>query len=393
MNLIPTKCLVIALTLTCANVHAKGIAAVKAQSYHDDAKASVFMFESVSATSAIITFQIKGQKPYSIIKSDKVVYVEVIDRIGDITKDSDIEPYRKSLKECEVFTSKYTKSKPLLTPYIEMISGVVEKYDRGMAKKNGEWVEKYLLASANTTRVDASVRWKMLTLENGNSYDNVFLKNHDPSGITISHSTGGRKIPYEELPADIQDELGGFDPQAAEAFREDERQAQLKAQKLASRRAAASKRKGWRQLPLSERYSITNNDKKYRNASFRYEDFFHLEKEVKHAVASQMLTKDDEEKKISLLPKGGRLIVTVYARSIGAANSKYFTVIIHDSSGREIARVKGSDSTANVPSRHDRRWWNLMLINLDEDIADGIKIRVANTLSNGFYDFEITPNL
>ena len=142
MNLLPMKCLVIALALTCANVHAKGVAAVKAQSYHDDAKASVFMFESVSATSVIITFDIKGQKPYSIIKSDKLAYVEVVDRIGDITKDSDIEPYRKSLKECEVFTSKYTKSKPLLTPYIEMISGVVEKYDSGLVRRSGKWVTK-----------------------------------------------------------------------------------------------------------------------------------------------------------------------------------------------------------------------------------------------------------
>jgi type II secretory pathway pseudopilin PulG len=254
-------------------------------------------------------------------------------------------------------------------------------------------MERESLASANATRVDPLARWKTLTLKNGDSYDNVFLKNHDPSGITISHSNGGRKIPYEELPADIQDELGGFDSQVAEAFREDERQAQLKAQKLASHRVATSKRKRWRQLPVSERYSITNNDKKSGYASLRYEDFYHLEKEVKHAVASQVLTKDDEEKKISLLPKGGRLIVKVYARSIGAANSKYFIVIIHDSSGREIARVKGSDSTASVPSRYDRRWWNLILIDLDEDIGDGIKIRVVDTLSNGFNDFEITPNL
>jgi hypothetical protein len=130
------------LVLLATDICAKGLGVVKAQSYHDDATANVFVFESVSTTSAIVTFNIKGQKPYSVAHSDKVAYVDLIDRIGDITRDSDISPYRKSVQECKAFAGNYIKSKALLTPYIEMISEVVEKYDAGMVKKDGEWIEK-----------------------------------------------------------------------------------------------------------------------------------------------------------------------------------------------------------------------------------------------------------
>ena len=142
MNLLPMKCLVIALALTCANVHAKGVAAVKTQDYHADSSASLFVFESVELTNAIITFNIKGRKPYSVTKNNSVAYVDVIDSIGDITNDSEILPYRSSIKECEMFTSKYTKSKPLLAPYIKMISDVVEKYDNGLVRRSGKWMTK-----------------------------------------------------------------------------------------------------------------------------------------------------------------------------------------------------------------------------------------------------------
>jgi hypothetical protein len=120
------------LALMVTDIYAKGLGVVKAQSYHNDATANVFVFESVSATSAIVTFNIKGQKPYSVVHSDKVAYVDLIDRIGDITNDYDIQPYKKSVTECKAFAGKYRKSEPLLTPYIEMIAGVVKKYDAGM---------------------------------------------------------------------------------------------------------------------------------------------------------------------------------------------------------------------------------------------------------------------
>lgn len=230
--ILPMKCLVIAVTLTCANVHAKGVAAIKAQSYHADSSASVFVFESVESNSAIITFDIKGQKPYSITKSDKLAYVEVIGSIGDITDESEISPYRNSIKECEVFASKYTKSQPLLTPYIEMISGVVGKYESGMVKKDGEWIEKYLLASKALKPKDSdpSVKWKTLTLDYGKTYQNVSLLKKMPHQISILHDGGAVRVPYEHLTSDTQKELGGFDPEkAAEARKRDSEAKQLDA--------------------------------------------------------------------------------------------------------------------------------------------------------------------
>jgi hypothetical protein len=207
------------LVLLATDICAKGLGVVKAQSYHDDATANVFVFESVSTTSAIVTFNIKGQKPYSVVHSDKVAYVDLIDKIGDITNDYDIQLYKKSVAECKAFAGKYRKSEPLLTPYIEMIAGVVQKYDDGMVKKSGEWMERGSLRVENQKKPNNAIKWETLTLRDGKTYRNVQILEKMPHGISIMFDNGAARIPYEKLSSQTQKELGGFDEQEAQEAR------------------------------------------------------------------------------------------------------------------------------------------------------------------------------
>ncbi len=53
------------------------------------------------------------------------------------------------------------------------------------------------------------------------TYTGVSLTSTDPDGISIAHSGGVAKIPFEKLPPDLQTKFG-FDPQKAADFRKQE---------------------------------------------------------------------------------------------------------------------------------------------------------------------------
>ncbi len=61
-----------------------------------------------------------------------------------------------------------------------------------------------------------------LTTTKNRTYEKVEIREVTPSGIKIRHDAGTATIPYNELPANIQKQLGGFDPQAAEEHKNKE---------------------------------------------------------------------------------------------------------------------------------------------------------------------------
>ena len=74
------------------------------------------------------------------------------------------------------------------------------------------------------------VKWETLMLVDGKVYKNVTMLKKKADGISILHATGAAGIPYEQLPIAIQNELGGFDPEAAERFRNADSNKQRKIQ-------------------------------------------------------------------------------------------------------------------------------------------------------------------
>jgi hypothetical protein len=74
----------------------------------------------------------------------------------------------------------------------------------------------FLALSAST--FGENVKLPELKLKNGKSYTAVTVTKKTAEGIAISHESGTARIPFEQLPDDLVETLGGFDTdQAAEA--------------------------------------------------------------------------------------------------------------------------------------------------------------------------------
>lgn len=75
------------------------------------------------------------------------------------------------------------------------------------------------------------IKFETLTTTGGVTYKSVTVRTVTAANIRIFHSTGATVIPYEELPVDVQQKLGGFDPEKAEEFRKDARKKQARMNK------------------------------------------------------------------------------------------------------------------------------------------------------------------
>ena len=104
-------------------------------------------------------------------------------------------------------------------------------------------------------RVSATISWKTLTLIDGETYDNVKLNTKYPDGISIIHSAGGAMIPYEQLPLEIRQAIGGFTENGAKAFRAKDSEDRIK---QAQRAAKSDAKKRYKPTPSKQKESTLN---------------------------------------------------------------------------------------------------------------------------------------
>lgn len=77
------------------------------------------------------------------------------------------------------------------------------------------------------------IKIKELFLVDGKKYESVTVRKIEPDGIRIMHAGGMAKIPYEKLTEELQKELGGFDPEKANQYRDKDAKSQKKAAEVA----------------------------------------------------------------------------------------------------------------------------------------------------------------
>jgi hypothetical protein len=78
--------------------------------------------------------------------------------------------------------------------------------------------------------------FESLITTRGKTYNKVKVRDITPAGIRIFHEAGAATIPYQELPEEIQKQLGDFDPEEAKRHQEQEN-IKARAQELALDRA------------------------------------------------------------------------------------------------------------------------------------------------------------
>jgi hypothetical protein len=251
-----------------------------------------------------------------------------------------------------------------------------------------------------------------ITTRSGSTYRKCEVMNVEPDGLTVGHTEGVVKIPFEDLPKPIQERYH-FDPAKGIAYRksiedariaaatklveqqkqialnrakseelEKERQRSSQAEKQRQIREAAESRKAQRALN-----GLTISPPKKDGLRLEHESYGRLLSEAMTKASNLNFSQDRTQASTSSIPPGGRLILHIERSTIGAANTQYFTIIVFDRAGKEIVRRSGDDSIAEVPGS-DGRWWNIMSLSLPEISEMPVKIRVVDTLSNKATEFE-----
>ncbi|MFN8351338.1 MAG: hypothetical protein U0U25_07725 [Flavobacteriales bacterium] len=84
--------------------------------------------------------------------------------------------------------------------------------------------------------------------------------------------------------------------------------------------------------------------------------------------------------------QGGRIRIDIERSTIGAANWKFFTVVLQDSTGAEVFR-KELDS--DIPEYSSGDWWNIELVNVDAYVRPPFNVFVIDQLEDAPFNFRV----
>lgn len=84
--------------------------------------------------------------------------------------------------------------------------------------------------------------------------------------------------------------------------------------------------------------------------------------------------------------QGGRIRIDIERSTIGAANWKYFTVVVQDSTGAEVFR-KELDS--DIPEYSSGDWWNIDLVNVAPYVRPPFNVFVIDQLEDAPFNFRV----
>src|SRR6266705_4251869 len=231
----------------------------------------------------------------------------------------------------------------------------------------------------------------------GKEYKNAKINRVEPDGIVISFSGGIVKIPFADLSQELQRKYN-YDPEAAKQFAADMRQKQdalyLATHTFAAPSSAiAAPNANPRDLQAGQAVHTDSGfsifPSRDNGIAVTYKDRATLEAEASKHGEVEMLTKDKVAARIATIPKGGRIQVEVNRGEIESANTKWFTVIILNASGEELTRKAGGNRIAQVPVGPNGSWWNLMLVDLDQEINPYIDVFVADAIREKRSQFRI----
>jgi len=207
-----------------------------------------------------------------------------------------------------------------------------------------------------------------LTTVNGKEYKNATVSRVEPDGIVLKSKSGISKVYFTELPKEVQEHFH-YDREKATAYT---------AEQNANLKALRKQEAGQRGFAISPAESD--------GLRIEHESYGKLLSEAHTKATNLNYNEDRANALISSIPAGGRLVLNIERSTIGAANTKYFTVIVFDRTGKEIVRGVGSKSTAEIPGSNGK-WWNIMTVELPEISETPIKIRVVDALSNKASEF------
>jgi hypothetical protein len=131
--------------LTCAQSVAvgAGVAALKEQTFHQDASANVVAYIELKDIGSPFIKINTGSQELTIDRQKLAGKVEVLSALPpNITNESDLDIVRKAAKEYRDFSAKFPKSAPLLANHITALDAYIQTFESGKARYNGKWMPK-----------------------------------------------------------------------------------------------------------------------------------------------------------------------------------------------------------------------------------------------------------
>ena len=111
--------------------------------------------------------------------------------------------------------------------------------------------------------LSGNVKFETLTTTDGTTYKSVTVREVTPAGIRVFHSSGAAAIPFEDLPKEVQKQLGGFDSEKAKKYRKEQAEIQKKTNRVhAAQNRQLSKAKEEKKVKAAAEEKI-KNAKKY----------------------------------------------------------------------------------------------------------------------------------
>ena len=143
-------------------------------------------------------------------------------------------------------------------------------------------------------------------------------------------------------------------------------------------------------------YSIRRISGKHKYGGvtkIEYKSLSQILSETEKEAKKEMWTSEDLQSKIEgykSLYKGGQIRLDIERRTIGAANTEYFSIIIKDLAENELYRVDLDSDIPETPNSNDY-WWNISIEGIDKRIRAPFYVYIVDKLGDAPFKFEVSP--
>ena len=133
---------------------------------------------------------------------------------------------------------------------------------------------------------------------------------------------------------------------------------------------------------------------KYGKTEVQYQSLSQLFAEQKAKAEKEMWSEEKLQsviKELKTTSVGGWIRLDISRRTIGAANTEYFTIIVKDTEENEIFRKTLDSDIPNAPLSSSGNWWNIVFCSINVKIKAPFYIYIIDALlGEEPFKFEVT---
>ena len=220
-------------TLFPSLVFGAGLAAIKEQSFHQDAGANIVVYSELKESGPSVKIETTN-RTFTIERQKLAGKIEVISTLpANITSDTELEPVRKTAKEYRDFTTRFPKSAPLLSQHITALDTCIKEFEGGKARYNSEWMPKEQVLAAKQ-KEEQSRNEEVAAIKRKYEEKRAFEESQKAKGLA---KYDGKWLPADEVRRIVERDQAILDKEAGLAIEAEKQAAETR--KMAEAKQAA----------------------------------------------------------------------------------------------------------------------------------------------------------